>query len=144
MTGLVIVDASVVVAGLLGEDLAQPALRMLSNTTSTGFDVIGPPLLPIEVTNAIYQRLRRREVTAAEASAALNDFRNFHIVPVPVDDLHERAFAFASDHGLPNSYDCVYVVLAEREGAELWTADARLFRAMTGVAPWVRWIGDFP
>jgi len=36
------------------------------------------------------------------------------------------------------------VVLAQMLDTELWTDDRRLRNAVGSVAPWIRWIGDYP
>jgi predicted nucleic acid-binding protein len=42
-----------------------------------------------------------------------------------------------------NSYDCLYVALAEREGVELWTGDERLVNALSPHFPFIRFIGEY-
>ena len=49
----------------------------------------------------------------------------------------------ARAHGLGAIYDALYVVLAQRLDAELWTTDRNLINAVGRAAPWVRWIGDY-
>jgi hypothetical protein len=58
--------------------------------------------------------------------------------------LYARAVTFARVNQLPTVYDSLYVVLAQDLGADLWTADRRLLRQIAAVAPWVRWLGDYP
>ena len=94
-----------------------------------------------EVANAIYQRLRRNDLTEAEADQALNEFLHLPINLFATPELYERAFLFAKTHGITNIYDSLYVVLADTLDAELWTDDRRFLRAID--APWVRWIGDY-
>ena len=40
-------------------------------------------------------------------------------------------------------YDSHYLALAETLGCDLWTADERFYRAVSPVAPNVRWVGEF-
>jgi len=117
--GAVVVDASLVVARLLPEKHSAKAGALLARSVADNVRLIGSPLLPIEVANALFQRLRRGDLAEADVAAAFSEFDAFGILPEPVADLHAHAFAFSRQHRLPNVYDCVYVVLAQREGAEL-------------------------
>lgn len=58
-------------------------------------------------------------------------------------DLYRRALAFAREQRLGDTDDSLYVVLAQMLGGELWTDDRALLKAVSPVAPWVRWIGDY-
>jgi predicted nucleic acid-binding protein len=55
-------------------------------------------------------------------------------------DLHRRALELAQRFSLPATHDAHYLALAERLGAEFWTADRRLTRAVQVTLPWVHWI----
>jgi predicted nucleic acid-binding protein len=52
--------------------------------------------------------------------------------------LHRRALQLAEVLSLPAAYDAYYLALAERLGAEFWTADRRLVRAVQEKLPFVR------
>jgi predicted nucleic acid-binding protein len=48
---------------------------------------------------------------------------------------------FALRYGVP-VYDSIYLVLAQDEQCPLLTADERLWRAVAGQLPFVRWLGS--
>jgi predicted nucleic acid-binding protein len=83
-------------------------------------------------------------LTADEAEAALARLLDLGIQLSFSDTLYQQAFAYARQHGLPDVYDTLYVVLAHRLGTELWTDDRKLLDAVRHLAPWVRWIRDHP
>jgi Predicted nucleic acid-binding protein, contains PIN domain len=56
--------------------------------------------------------------------------------------VHRRALLLAGQFKLPSAYDAHYLAVAEVFGAELWTADQRLFRAVSGPLPWVHIVQD--
>lgn len=143
MTDLEVVDASVAVKWVIEEDYSAQADELLRSASRNRTRIVGPPLLRIEVTNAIFQRRRRGDLTLAEADDAVARFLGIDLDIETPPDLIPRAYAFARDHQLKSIYDCLYAVLAEHLAAELWTADRRLFDAVAAVAPWVRWIGDY-
>jgi predicted nucleic acid-binding protein len=57
-------------------------------------------------------------------------------------ELHARALDLAERLSLPAAYDAHYLALADWLGAEFWTADQRLVRAVQDELPWVRAVGD--
>ncbi len=52
--------------------------------------------------------------------------------------LNGKTAARAETLSLPAAYDAHYLALAERMGAELWTAATRLLRAVRDRLSWVR------
>jgi predicted nucleic acid-binding protein len=56
--------------------------------------------------------------------------------------LHQRALDLAERFSLPAAYDAHYLALAEQLGAEFWTADRKLVRAVQSTLPWVRLVGE--
>jgi predicted nucleic acid-binding protein len=142
----VVVDASVVIKQLIQEELSDHAHELFEQALLGSEPLVGPTLLPSEVTNVLFQRSRRVEhsITVEEAEAALDLFLLLPIRIVDSVDLYRRAFRFARANNLRATYDSVYVVLAQDLKATLWTADRRLVNVLHTSAPWVRWIGDFP
>ncbi|MGH2562548.1 MAG: type II toxin-antitoxin system VapC family toxin [Thermomicrobiales bacterium] len=143
MNHSVVVDASVAVKMVINEEFSPNARALRRAASRTERPLIGPPLLHGEVTNTIFQQLRRGEIAEHVAAAALDQFANLGFSIVTVHDLHIRAYAFAREHGLSNIYDSHYVVLARLLGADFWTDDRVLLRSIGNAAPWIRWIGDF-
>jgi predicted nucleic acid-binding protein len=147
MNHAVVVDASVALKRVLAEEFTEESRSLFAQSLKDRRPVVAPPLLPSEVGNALYRRLRTsvpsRRLTDAEADRALAAFLLLPITLLAPEDLYSRAFTFAKTLRLPSLYDSVYVVLAQLLNAELWTADQRLLSAVATSAPWVRWIGDY-
>jgi predicted nucleic acid-binding protein len=142
-----VVDASVALKRVLAEEFTEQSRSLFAQSLQDRHPLVAPPLLPSEVGNALYQRLRTtlpsRKLTEAEADRALAAFLLLPITLLVPEDLYARAFTFAKTHRLPSLYDSVYVVLAQLLNTELWTADQRLLSAVATSAPWVRFIGDY-
>ena len=138
-----VVDASVAVKLVIDEDYSDLAAGLYAVRSRIQRSLFAPTLLPNEVTNAIYRQLRRGNLSEAEADAAVARFPRFDIGLLAPADLPRAAYVFAKTHRLGAIYDALYVVLAQRLNAEFWTADRTLFNAVSGAAPWVRWIGDY-
>lgn len=123
MAGLV-VDASVAVKWFIAEERAHDAARL----RDLDVDLIAPASVLLEVFHALWSATRRRRLAAdfLEQAAA--------IVPKPfsrlvsIEQLFVPATELVRRLGHP-IYDCVYLALAERENAELITADERMLAA---------------
>jgi len=62
---------------------------------------------------------------------------------VPDIEVLQSSLTWAERLGQSKAYDAQYAALAERLGAELWSADQRLVHALKeqGVT-WAHWIGE--
>lgn len=112
--------------------------------TKAGEQIVAPPLLPSEITNAVRQRVRRSELLIEDARGALAHFLGLPVELHAPRGLYEQALLVAVEYSLPATYDAQYIVLSELLGATFWTADERLFNATSRRMPFVRWIGDYP
>ena len=116
-----IVDASVAVKWIVAEPLRDEALELVRQN-----DVVVPDLLPVEVRNALVNRVRRRLATVEEARRAASAFRAIPLIVEPSADRLDEAFdlALAFEHPI---YDCIYLALAVIRQLTLVTADRRMF-----------------
>jgi predicted nucleic acid-binding protein len=89
--------------------------------------MLAPDLLLVEVANALWRKTASREISAAEAGRAFDLVSESGIDLRPTAPLLPRAMEVARQLSHP-VYDCVYLVLAEREHVSFVTADRRLLR----------------
>ena len=142
---MICADASVAVKWILDEDRSDRARALYSAAVQTSEPIVVPPLLPLEVTNILRQRMRTRDgLSLAAAKQHLDDFLALAIEFHNPAGLHFQALVLADALGLPATYDAHYPALAEHLGCELWTDDQRLIRQVATSLPFVRWIGDHP
>jgi predicted nucleic acid-binding protein len=138
-------DASVAVKWILDEERSDQAIALYEATAKANQPIVAPPLLPLEITNILRQRMRTRDgISLVAATQHLEDF-----LALPIDyhnpmGLHHQALVLADALGLPATYDAHYLALAEHLDCELWTDDQRLIRQVVNSLPFVRWIGDHP
>lgn len=134
----VCVDANVVIALLTGEQpLRGRAAALWASWLGQGVDLAAPSLFRYEVTNGLYRLARAGSLTTELAGAALAKALAFPIRLFDDPELHPRAFELSRQYRLPAAYDAHYLALAERLGAELFTADQRLANAVGHALPWV-------
>ncbi len=93
---------------------------------------LAPPLLQLEIANALLVGERRKAVSEAQVVDFLHRFDQ---LPIRIDgdcaSLRRAAvMGLARQHGL-SSYDASYLELALRSGASLATFDAALARAIS-------------
>lgn len=116
-----VVDASIAVKWVVPEALSTKADELLAREG----ELLAPDLLLVEVANVLWKKTVRTELSARDADRAFTLLMQFGIDLRPSAPLLGRAMQLARLLGHP-VYDCVYLVLAEREDATLVTADARL------------------
>ena len=138
-----VIDAAVAVKLVLPEEFSSRAQDLIASAFDAGRRVIGPPLLSVEVANAIYTQRRNDEISGGEADAAMSAFLRLGIESLAPAGLDRAAFAFARAHRLRSVHTAYYLALSQMLGTQLWTADRALFKIASSVAPWVCWIGDF-
>ncbi len=106
--------------------------------------MIAPMLLGYEVASVLRRRTREGEITDAAAKLALADILRI-VTLLPFDHaLTERAMDLGASTGQKLAYDAQYLALAERMGADFWTADARFLKEAQGQFARARWIGAYP
>ena len=145
MRDVVVVDTSIAIKWVLQESDSDIAETMLIEWSSNGVVILAPALLTYEVTNALYKKARKGEITFETAKEALTKVLLSGVALNFSQDsnLGRRAIELAGQFGLTATYDAHYLALAEREGCELWTADKRMWNSIRGKLTWVRWIGDY-
>jgi predicted nucleic acid-binding protein len=129
----IVVDASVAVKWVIPEELSDQAESLRGRADR----LLAPDLLLPEAANALWKKLLRREITTSEAAQAIDLLMASGLDLRPSGPLLGRALTLAQRLRHP-VYDCVYVALAQAEGATLVTADqrllARIARGRTRVA----------
>jgi predicted nucleic acid-binding protein len=146
---MICVDASVAAKWVFAEELSDQAEALYRRAVTTGERIIAPPLLPVEVTNVIRQRMRRAKspgeppLSLVEATAIRERFRNFPVQLAMPAELHQRALELADAYGLPAVYDAYYLALAQLLGCAFWTADQNLVNTLQDRLPFVRWLGHY-
>jgi predicted nucleic acid-binding protein len=113
-----VVDASVALKWVIDEPGSEAALALFRHR------LLAPDLLVAECSNALWKKVRRRELTADEADLCARLLQAAEIELVPMRALLESAtrFALRLDHP---AYDCFYLALAESLSCDVVTADAR-------------------
>lgn len=125
VTTVGILDASVVVKLVVTEVGTAESLAIIERPTRW----LAPRLMVIEVASALRQKTVAEALSAVNAAAALSaclDAVADGVIGLADDEALAQAalnLALTLDHKVP---DCLYLALAEREGAMLVSADRKL------------------
>jgi predicted nucleic acid-binding protein len=139
--GRICLDASLVLAWLLPAERTPHVTDIWDGLLRKGDELLGPPLLFIEVTSVLREKLAQRQITSQEAELAFSAFQLLPIARAWPEKLHTKAWGIAKALDQRKAYDAHYLALAEIEGCELWTADRRLYNAVGGRMPWLKLVG---
>ena len=145
MKNIVVVDASLAIKWIVKEEDSGIALALINEWNIKGIMMIAPSLLTYEVTNVLYQNMRKGKINLDQAKKILTEVLSIGIeLDFPNNSaLSRRAFELAHQFNLLATYDPHYVALAERENCELWTADSRLWTAVKEKLPRVRLLAEY-
>lgn len=116
-----VLDASVAVKCLLDEEGSAAARRQVAERA----DWIAPDLIFLEVASVALKAMRRGFLDRVQGAAMVARTGHLLVEAVASDQLCDRAFQLAADHGF-SAYDASYVALAEARGCRLLTADLKL------------------
>ena len=115
---MLVVDASVLVGALLRPGRSRERL--------SGEELHAPHLLDSEVTSALRGLVLGDRLAAEHAERALDGLQSARIRRHSASPMTRRVWQLRANL---SAYDALYVALAERLGADLVTADARIARA---------------
>lgn len=136
-------DASLAGKWYWFEPEADKAQELLGHVLQNTEDIIEPHLLLSEMSNMVYQRIRKQIMSLDEARAVLARVQALPIIFAMPAELHNLAVIHATRFRLRAAYDAHYLALCEITGATFWTADERLYNAVAGALPFVRRLADY-
>jgi predicted nucleic acid-binding protein len=136
-----VVDSSVVIKWSVPEVHSADALHYLDPDLER--DV--PELLLAEVSNILWKKVGRRELSPMEAERIAADVGQADLNVHTMRPLFEAGLRIALATGRM-AYDSIYLALADSLSTRLVTADRRLFNALQGgpYASLVLWVEDGP
>jgi predicted nucleic acid-binding protein len=116
-----VIDASIAIKWVVEEEGTPEALALRRHALAA------PDLLIAECANILWKKVRLSELSMREAIFAAGLIARADIDLMPMRPLLEAATKLAIELDHP-AYDCVYIALAEAEGARFVTANTRLMR----------------
>ncbi len=120
-----VIDASVAVKWLVEEEGSDAAARLLAGDD----DLHAPHLMVSEVANALWRKARSGEIERSQVGASMAVVSEMPVRWSADEEVGADAVRLALALDRP-VYDCVYLALAHRIGAQLVTADIRFAQAL--------------
>ncbi len=142
MTSSVCVDASFIIRTLVPGHFSDEAEALLATWLRDQTPLIAPSLLQFEVTSVLRRLVALKEITVARGDEA---FAQFLRIPIRLSSrraIFPLAWRFAKELNRPRAYDTAYLALAQLTNSPFWTADERLYNAVSAGLPWVKWVGS--
>lgn len=143
MTSPIVIDSGVLVASVVEETYSKQADALLSWIKAQDLIIVAPILLRYEVVATLRKLTHRGTIKAEDGIHLIREALNTPIQWVLDEALLERAYALATEHGLPTAYDAQYLAVAERLGCAFWTFDKRLFNTVHEKLNWVHYVAHF-
>jgi predicted nucleic acid-binding protein len=138
-----VLDSNVALKWVLPENDSAKAIRIRDEFLNGSHELLAPDVFVGEIGHSLTRLERRGLILPVDAA------RKFSDVLASLPQIHSslpistRAYDIASQarHGF---YDCLYVSLAEREGCELLTADAKLITNLQAAFPFIISLASLP
>jgi predicted nucleic acid-binding protein len=136
-----VLDASVAIKWVIVEPDSNKATRLREDYRNAIHELIAPESFTIECAYSLTKKQRQRLLP--DARALWDEIMIDAPVLAPILPLMDRALeiSIAKRH---NFYDCLYVVLAERERCELLTADTKLITNLQASFPFITSLATLP
>lgn len=131
-----VLDSSAAFKWVVPERDSDKALRLRAEFQAAVHELLAPDVLPGEVAHALTRAERQARITPGEALRLWSNVMTDSPQLIPSLPLMQWAIAISSATRI-GVFDCLYVALAEREGCELVTADARLLNSLCKQYPFV-------
>lgn len=145
MAASIVLDASVILSSIFAEPLSVKARALRHFCVQQQLQLAAPALLQYELISVVRKNVYRGLFTSQEAQLGLTVLINMmaSVQFLADEPLLKRAYEFATEFNRPSAYDAQYLAVAERLGCDFWTADERLFNAVSGQLQWVKWLKNF-
>ena len=143
MTNLVCVDANITLKLILAEPNSFLAVALWEEWSQQDVTIIAPYLWGYEVTSVIRNQIHRRKLSVALGLEAFSVIHQLPIQLIHPDNLYQRAWSLANHFNRPAAYDAHYLAVAEIMNCPFWTADERLFNAVSSELSWGHWLGNY-
>ena len=114
----IVIDASVALKWVFDEPGSEYASALRAD------ELIAPAIWLAEVANALWRRVRIKDITPERADARLAELLNAPVAPLPIEPHLDAALRSATELGRP-VYDCLYLAIAIHHRTHVVSADRR-------------------
>jgi predicted nucleic acid-binding protein len=138
-----VLDSSVALKLVLPEPDSGKVIQLRDETRQGMHELLTPDVFPIEVAHALARAERQKRISQKDGWLFWKHIMSDAPILQPYLPLMPRAYEIASAARI-GVYDCLYVALAEREGCDLLTADAKLVTNLKSQFPFIVGLDSLP
>ncbi len=138
-----VIDSGILIASVYVETLTTEAKGLLQQLRAAQTILNAPALLRYELIAVSRKAVYQAHVTVEQGLIARDQLLSYPVTLHFDDALLKRGYELAEEFNRPTAYDAQYLALAERLSCDFWTADERMFNAMNGKFPMIRWLGNW-
>ena len=138
-----VLDSCIAVKWFLAEIDSAKAIQLRDEFNQQIHELLAPDVFPVEIAHALSRAERRGLIQSVDGSRYLSDLLAYLPRLHPSLTLLPRAYEISTQARI-GVYDCLYVALAEREGCDLLTADARLVNSLQPVYSFITSLASLP
>ena len=140
---MIVIDANIAVALIVRLPYSEKAEQLFLAWHRNNSALFAPSLWHSEIVSALHKLAFAGQMSAEDAHDGIRKLDRLRVEIIPPDtDLLLASFEWAGKLNQMAAYDAQYMALAERLGAEMWTADRRLFNSVKAEIPWLHWVGS--
>jgi predicted nucleic acid-binding protein len=129
-TSYAVLDSGILLATVQTETYTEQAKVLFTRLTQEQTQIVAPTLLSYELV-----AVTRKLATPEQAKLALKTLLYYPLTTIVDAALLQRAYELATQFDRLTAYDAQYLAVAERYHCDFWTADERLFNAVTASLP---------
>ncbi len=126
---LFVIDSSVAVKWFVVEPHTPEALAIYRDYLSGRHTLLAPDFINAEIGNIAWKKYTRQQLSADDAQAVIDEFRELSFRLTSTADLLQEAYKLAVQYRR-TVYDMLYVALSIRERCSFVTADEKLVNAI--------------
>lgn len=139
----VVIDTNILLRMLLPSQRDAVALALWEHLAHLGVDVVIPSQAVSEAMSKIRNEVSRDRLSETDGDRYFGELRAL-VASTQVETAQLGAWEVAKLFDRPTTYDSEFYALAERLGAQFWTADDRFVNAMGTQRPtWVKRLEEF-
>lgn len=138
----VCIDASLIGALLLPEELTDKAVLLHRRWLESSEPMVAPTLLVAEVASLLRKAVYTKRTPPDVARRALSFFEAMPISYEDMAPLSASAWTWGEALNTPRLYDMYYLALADALDCDLWVVEKKLVNIVGARSRRVRWVGD--
>jgi predicted nucleic acid-binding protein len=142
VTKVLCLDTNVLISYLVPDENEPQADALVLEAVLGIARLVVPAFAWAEVGSVLRKKVRMDLLTTEEAQGCYEDFRNLPIDYINGESVRTRSWELAEQYQLPTLYDAAFLVCAESESAQFWTADKVLLKKLLPRPSYVHQLGE--